>query len=185
MTLPNQLQKSFEDIKACELIIKRTFTKDSIQTFVNILNRSIPTPMSPTVYSVYRFNRSKYMVDKPRFVSDIKFFPPYDALILWTDYQDILSFFKLEGKLFLGWDKKSNRYRAFAIEEQLPIKILRRGETLTNNTEQMIHSRPPLVPTHSPPPLLTNVEDDQMDRLYAHMQSRLSALQKQIANERK
>lgn len=139
MSLPSQLIQSFANINSLPLV-SGDITRDNVVAFVNLLNNSIPTQLNPIAYSIYRFNRKRYLTDKTRFISEIKDFEPYNAMILWTDFQDILSFFNLDGKIFLGWDKTKNRYRGFVLDEPpAPIQILRRGETLSNvnqsNTE--------------------------------------------------
>ncbi len=167
MSLPKHLIHSFEQIKSSPIIFGN-ITKDTVQLFVDILNNAIPSPMNPVAYTIYRFNRSKYIANKERFLNDIKNFKPYDAMILWTDFKDILSFFNLEGKIFLGWDKKNNKYRGFIIspeinEKPLPqIQILRKGETLSGIATAM---------------------DNEMDQVYNYMHERIAAIQKQLNGE--
>lgn len=175
MTLPKQLIESFEEIKASPLV-SGDITKENVQTFVDALNRAIPSPMNQMTYTVYRFNRIKYLADKQRFINDVKEFTPYDALILWTDFKDILSFFKLEGKIFLGWDKSNNRYRAYIHSQAPQIQILRRGETLSGVADQKT------LPTELNEKHFALQEsiDDDMDRIYLHMQDRLMAVTKQL-----
>jgi hypothetical protein len=36
-------------------------------------------------------------------------------MILWTDYDDILKYFELTDKIFLGWDRFINRYKGYTI----------------------------------------------------------------------
>ncbi len=139
MALPSQLIQSFEALKASPLAAGE-MSKLNVRYFVEMLNRAIPTSMNPVVYAVYRFNRTKYITDRERFIQDIKDFVPYEAMILWTDFKDILAFFNLAGKIFLGWDKANNRYRGYVLSQDStqtihqPIRILRRGETLKKVT---------------------------------------------------
>ncbi len=150
MSLPNQLIQSFETIKALPLV-QGIVTKESIQAFVSTLNASIPSPLNPVAFSIYRFNRVRYNADKARFVSEIKLFAPYDSMILWTDYKDILVHFGLSNKIFLGWDKINKRYRGYLLD--------------TSSEEPM-------------PPTLDSVEDE-MTRIYDYMQMRLASIHKQ------
>ena len=175
MALPKQLIHSFEKIKSSQLVTG-TLTAESVQTFADLINRSIPSQTNSISYSIYRFNRTKYIADRARFVNDIKLFQPYDALILWTDYQDILSFFKLDTKIFLGWDKRTNRYRAHILPSpsspppsDLPVQILRRGETLAS-----VKAKEVLIPEDV---------DDEMEQIYDYMQQRIANLTKQVSGE--
>jgi hypothetical protein len=115
MSSLKQLIECFEDIKSSKLA-NGVIRQDAVREFVDILNRAIPSQFNTAIYTIYRFNRSKYLLDKAKFVADIKDFAPYDAMILWTDFSDILAFFGLTNKIFLGWDKKNNHYRAFILQ---------------------------------------------------------------------
>ena len=178
MSLPKQLIQSFEDIKSSGLV-SGILTESNVQIFTDILNRSIPTAMNPVSYALYKFNRSKYIANKERFVQDIKDFAPYDSMILWTDFKDILSFFNLEGKIFLGWNKNQNRYRSFLLKaEPKQIKILRKEDKLSSIhelNEKWVSTDDP----NSPISIQENIDND-MDKLYVHMQERLFAVTKQI-----
>lgn len=168
MSLPNQLLDSFIEISSSP-IINGEITNNNVQLFVNALNRAIPSSLNVSMYAVYRFNRSKYLLDKSRFVSEIKDFCPFDAMILWTDFGDILSYFKLTGKIFLGWDKNKNRYRGFISSsdtpnQHTPVNILRKGEKLQ-----------PQVSANT----MTTLEamEDETDRVYDYMQRRMATMQ--------
>jgi hypothetical protein len=162
--------------------------------------------MNPIAYTLYRFKRTKYIAEKEKFIADNTDYQPYEALILWLDFKDILTFFKLDGKIFLGWDKTNNRYRAFILSEpttQTQIRILRRGENirsiedknetlLTSIDEQHfiepkcdpaeVQERcdPAEVQERCDPAEVQEAIDDDMDKLYIHMQGRLMAVAKQL-----
>lgn len=159
MSLPNQLIKSFEAIQTLPLL-QGNVSNESVQSFVKELNFAIPSPLNPVSFAIYRFNRTKYLRDKVRFVSEINTFSPYDAMILWTDFKDILQHFGLEGKIFLGWDKINKRYRGFPLAE----------EAATPKVED------------SPPKQLPSAIDsfeeveDEMTRIYDYMQQRLAGI---------
>lgn len=177
MSLPKQLITSFEKIKS-SLLVSGQFTKENVQFFVDALNDAIPSSSNPIAYTLYRFNRTKYIADKDRFVNDIKGFESYEAMVLWLDFADILKFFNLEGKIFLGWDKKNNRYRGFLTtektsEEVKEVKILRRGETIQTIHEQHFVVEPEAIK-------IQREVDDDMDKIYMHMQDRLMAVTKMI-----
>lgn len=150
MSLPKQLVECFEKINL--LNIHENLTKENVKTFVELLNRAIPSAMNPVSYAIYRFNRTKYIADKTRFVKEIKDFPPYNSMILWTDFKDILSAFKLEDKIFLGWDKNNNRYRAYLINENATVEV-KADEASKDYSDQM---------------------HDDIDRIYDYMQSRIA-----------
>lgn len=184
MTL-KQLLQSFDELQTSSLVLG-SLTKESVNEFVSILNRAIPSPYNPMEYAVYKFNRSKYLCDKPRFLNDIKNFYPYHSMILWADYEDILDAFNLKNKIFLGWDKSSNRYRgyvlntmnkkdSFIVLEDDEIPILRKGQTVES------------VKAPSPEPKQEPKPDDiingnDMDRVYDYMQSRLAKIMQQQTN---
>lgn len=151
MSLPKQLVECFEKIKLIDL--ENNITQANIKEFVQLLNQSIPSAMNPVAHAIYRFNRTKYIADKSRFVSEIKDFHPYSAMILWTDFKDILSFFGLEQKIFLGWDKNNSRYRGYVL--QTPSK-----------------DKAPTVD-------YSNDMDDDVDRIYNYMQQRIAACKQQ------
>lgn len=181
MSLPKQLITSFEEIKSSPLTSGH-ITKENVQFFVDTLNKAIPSSSNPIAHTLYRFNRTKYISDKERFVNDIKDFKPYESMILWLDFKDILSFFKLEGKIFLGWDKSINRYRAFILpEEPKEVRILRRGETLRSiSANETLPTEPsPTEPDCTSLNIQKEIDDD-MDKIYLHMQDRLMAVTKQI-----
>lgn len=166
--LPKQLLNSYSQIQSCDLVANNSITPNSVKAFVDAINHAIPAPSNPMFYSIYRFNRSKYLADKQRFLADIKSFEPYDAMILWTDFKDILEHFSLTGKIFLGWNKSTSRYRGYVLskppptastEPAAPIRILRRGEKLSELEASV------------------EAEADEMDRVYNYMQQRMAALQ--------
>ncbi len=117
MPLPLSLIEAFAQIQASDLV-SGTITNTEVQKFVKLLNSAIPSKDRVALYSIYRFNRNKYFADKKRFLLDIKSFHPYEAMILWTDYDDILSFFNLTRKIFLGWDKVKMRYRGHVLSQR-------------------------------------------------------------------
>ena len=189
MSVTKQLINSFETIKVCPLV-SGDITKEHVNNFVDLLNRAIPSPLNPMAYTLYRFNRTKYIADKQKFVADIKGFQPYESMILWLDFKDILEYFKLDGKIFLGWDKKNNRYRGFVLPsdpvEPNQVKILRRGETLQsasldNETlpTTIDEKHFDAIPECEGEKMLNEIDDD-MDKIYLHMQNRLLAVTKAI-----
>jgi len=127
MSLPKQLIEAFESIKASR-VCSGDFSRDDLREFVDLLNNAIPSPYNSSAYVIYRFNRFKYLMDKERFIADIKDFKPYDALILWTDFGHILAYFNLTGKIFLGWDKMKNRYRACPLTRPATYKNVQETE---------------------------------------------------------
>ena len=198
MSLPKQLIQSFEDIKT-SLLVSGVLTKENVQLFVDNLNRAIPPTSNAISYAIYRFNRSLYIADNQKFLDHIKGMGSYESMILWTDFKDILDFFKLTGKIFLGWDKVNSRYRAFIhAEPPKQVRILRRGENIRDtDTPYPQSGRPPLSPAAKVivkeesdsliPELLadTKLEDtmeSEMDLVYDYMQSRIASIQKSLTN---
>jgi hypothetical protein len=159
MSLPKQLIDSFTKIKLLP-ITEGNVSNDTVCDFVNLLNKSIPSSLNTIAYTIYRFNRTKYILDKKRFINDIKGCTQYESMILWTDYKDILSYFGLENKIFLGWDKVTNQYRAFILNTTpstpppSPVKLVRENaiDLVENKDDSM---------------------DNEMNRVYNHMYSRI------------
>lgn len=113
MSLPKQLIKSYNEINNCDLVVRGKVTEENIRFFVNELNKAIPSKDNVLAFTIYKFNRNKYLSDKDRFIRDIIEFKYYENMILWTDYDDILEYFKLRDKIFLGWDRYTNKYKAY------------------------------------------------------------------------
>ena len=162
-----QLIECFEDIKSSSLA-NGVIRQESIRDFVDILNRAIPSQFNTALYTIYRFNRSKYLLNKAKFVAEIKDFAPYDAMILWTDFSDILAFFGLVGKIFLGWDKKNNHYRGFilqprfvkATEDVSTNATVEAAVDLSANAETQTQTETPTAPLDS---LLETIVDTPVD----------------------
>lgn len=144
MSLPKQLTECFDELKLLDL--RNSLTEESVQAFVDILNQSIPSPSSEVHYAIYCFNRTKYLTDPKRFIADIRGFRPYDAMILWTDYKDILVYFGLKGNMFLDWDCETGRYHGHLLQEKVESNV----DDFSDNM------------------------DDDMDKVYEYMQRRMS-----------
>ncbi len=110
MSLPRQLIKSYDAITHSTLVEKNIVNVQSIKEFAEELNKAIPEKTNILAYTVYKFNRNKYLSNKKKFIKDITNTPYYKFMILWTDYEDILNYFDLHGKIFLGWDRYFNKY---------------------------------------------------------------------------
>lgn len=121
MSLPKQLLKSYSTISNCDLVVNNKVNPESIEEFVVELNKAIPTKTNILAFTIYKFNRNKYLSDKVRFINDIIGFPYYEHMILWCDYNDILKYFKLEDKIFLGWDRYNNCYKAYESKKNMGI----------------------------------------------------------------
>ncbi len=119
MSLPKQLIDSFLSIIKSPLITNGDLSKESLYDFVEHLNNAIPKQNDIANYAVYRFNRIKYLSNPELFIKDVwACKEEYHPLILWTNYNHILKLFKLTDKVFLGWDKARNRYRAFPMRKK-------------------------------------------------------------------
>ena len=178
MSLPKQLLISFEKIKKSKLV-SGVATKDTVQEFIYYLNEAIPSFKNISGYAVYRFARTAYHADKNKFLNYIKEFHPYDAMVLWTDYQDILTMFDLNGKIFLGWDKNNNRYRGFVLTKD--------ESTQTSDGESPLQNSPPSnqetqEEVMSSGKSIPDQIDNDMDRIYDYMQERLANIAKSISN---
>jgi hypothetical protein len=169
MSLPKYLTESLRELQSSE-IVAGVVTTQTINSFVDVLNNSIPSPSHPALYSLYKFNRTKYLYDRERFVSDIAGLGPYEAMILWTDFKDILSYFGLTEKMFLGWDKRTNRYRGSVLKTPpaQPIQILRRDDVVL--TSEVVAHQATDVPAEVK---VAEAMDDDMVRVYDLMQRRM------------
>ncbi len=116
MSIPRQLIKSFEIIQNCKLVTTNNPTEDNLKEFGKAMNNAIPESDNEISYMIYKFMRGMYLKDKPKFIEYIKNIHYYQAMILWTDYDDILEYFGLNGVVFLGWNKAVNKYQASKID---------------------------------------------------------------------
>lgn len=176
MSPPKQLTESFAKIKELPLLAGY-ITRANVAVFVELLNKAIPSSMNPTAHAVYRFNRSKYIADKTRFVNDIKGFETYEAMILWTDFADILAHFGLENKIFLGWDKNNNRYRGYVITAP-PLSPTSVPPTPPSSPSGLPLTSPSLQreDAEEAPLLMADCASNDMDRVYNHMYERIRAI---------
>ena len=184
MSLPKQLIQSFEDIRK-SLLVSGVVTKENVQVFVDNLNRAIPPSSNAISYAIYRFNRSLYIADNQKFLDHIKGLGLYESMILWTDFKNILDFFNLTGKIFLGWDKVNSRYRAFIrAEPPKQVRILRRGENIRDTDTPLSpatkEKSDSLIPELLPDTKLEDAMESEMDRVYDYMQSRIASIQKSL-----
>lgn len=116
MSIPRQLVKSFEIIKDCKLVVTKDPTEDNLKEFGKAMNNAIPDQANQISFMIYKFMRGMYLSDKEKFLNHICGMNHYEAMILWTDYDDILQFFELTGTIFLGWNKSVNKYQAAKID---------------------------------------------------------------------
>lgn len=171
MSLPKQLIKSYTSIANCDLVVNGKVNDDNIKEFVNELNKAIPVKDNVLAFTIYKFNRNKYLAHKSKFLDDIIGFQYYENMILWTDYDDILKYFKLENKIFLGWDRYTNRYKAYtprtqstSTQDHSPHK-----KTTKENFEEMSE-------------MIDDQLDGDVDRLELYMNEKREKLQKELAN---
>lgn len=144
MNLLTQLIDSYTAMKELPLLTGQV-TNENVAVFVDLLNKAIPSRMNEKAYTIYQFNRTKYIADKARFVNDITDFKPYESMILWTDPEDILHHFGLQNKVSLNW-AVTNQYIGCMVTAQLSyINIL---------TTNVKYSAPP------PSPVLERNEDN-------------------------
>ena len=108
--------KSFEIIKDCKLVVSKDPTEDNLKEFGKAMNNAIPDQTNQISFMIYKFMRGMYLSDKEKFLTHICGMNHYEAMILWTDYDDILQFFELTGTIFLGWNKSVNKYQAAKID---------------------------------------------------------------------
>ncbi len=122
-------------ISNCDLVVNGKVSEENIKEFVNELNKSIPVKDNVLAFTIYKFNRNKYLANKNKFLDDIIGSQYYENMILWTDYDDILKYFKLENKIFLGWDRYTNRYKAYTPRTQSSNK---KNESIADETSEYV-----------------------------------------------
>jgi uncharacterized short protein YbdD (DUF466 family) len=166
------------------LIVNFRINNTTIEEFVTELNKAIPIKSNILAFTIYKFNRNKYLANKQKFIDDIVGTSYYENMILWTDYNDILKYFNLTDKIFLGWDKYTNHYKAYPpkqIESTVStetcvvnqdIVIIDNYNETTNDVDQSNVDQ-------------SNVDQfeegmDDYDRLFAHMQERKKKLKKSV-----
>jgi hypothetical protein len=202
MSLPKQLFKSYTAISNCDLIVNLRINNTTIEEFVIELNKSIPIKSNVLAFTIYKFNRNKYLSNKQKFIDDIVGTPYYENMILWTDYNDILKYFNLTDKIFLGWDKYTNRYKAYPPKQSdttSTSKVILKSK-LTNIVEDANEDIHVNIETkhvaNQDVVVIDNYEEskidkdklsavdqfeqgmDDYDRLFAHMQERKKNLKK-------
>lgn len=116
MSIPRQLVKSFDIIRNCKLVVSKDPSEDNLKEFGKAMNNSIPDDSNQISYMIYKFMRGMYLRNKPKFIQYIMNMQHYEAMILWTDYDDILNYFELTGVVFLGWNKSVSKYQAAKID---------------------------------------------------------------------
>ncbi len=163
MSLPKQLIKSYTVISNCDLVVNSKVTPDTIKEFLDELNKAIPTKTNVLAFTIYKFNRNKYMADKERFMKDIIGFQYYEHMILWCDYKDILSYFNLENKIFLGWDRYNNCYKAYESKNYKP-------ET---EAPKQAEAKPATMLTLDD---LMNTLDDEQEKMMNYMKQKKEAM---------
>lgn len=122
MSIPRQLVKSFETISNCKLVLTKIANEDNLKEFGKAMNNAIPDTTNQISNMIYKFMRGMYLSDKQKFIDHIKSLHHYEAMILWTNYEDILTYFDLTNVIFLGWNKTVNKYQVAKIEHQLKNK---------------------------------------------------------------
>lgn len=146
MSLPHQLTKSFEIINSSQLVINKVPNDENLKEFGKAINNAIPDQTNQVSYMIYKFMRGAYLSDKPRFIEYIKSLPNYNAMILWTDYDDILNYFDLNNVIFLGWNKVVNKYQAARID---PIKAANKSIKNTTVETAVIDDNNPWIKVKS------------------------------------
>lgn len=116
MSIPRQLVKSFDIINNSKLVVTKDPSDDNLKEFGKAINNAIPDDSNQISYMIYKFMRGMYLKDKSKFIQFIAGMQYYEAMILWTDYDDILKYFELTGVIFLGWNKSSNKYQAARVD---------------------------------------------------------------------
>lgn len=164
MSLPKQLIKSYTAISNCDLVVNRRVSEDNIKEFVLELNKSIPSKNNVLAFTVYKFNRNLYLADKVKFLNNIIGFQYYENMILWCDYKDILSYFKLDDKIFLGWDRYTNAYKAYEIKKKDDVDS--NEQTNVTSTEAV---------TQTVDSMLEQMDQDEL-RLQKYKQDKLDML---------
>ena len=196
MSLPKQLIKSFDNILQTELVQLKQCSQKNINEFVIELNKAIPDRSNTHAFMIYKFNRNKYAADKARFIKDITNFEYYRSMILWTDYSDILQYFDLKNKIFLGWDNIKNYYHAHPLNAKstkstLPSseqtwRVLRKGEKIIKNKSRSRKSSIDDNNRKSDQYLIETANkslesvDGQLDQLYDRIAEKRKLLIKQL-----
>jgi hypothetical protein len=106
--LPEFLLDSYESLCNSDIVKNKTISQETIGEFVTYLNCAIPKKYT-TEYTIYLFNRTKYKMNRWKFMKDIQD-SPYKSMVLWTNYKEILKHFNLIQRFYLKWDKEKNEY---------------------------------------------------------------------------
>jgi hypothetical protein len=193
MSIPRQLVKSFETIRNCKLVVTKVTSDDNLKEFGKAMNNAIPDTTNQISHMIYKFMRGMYLSDKQKFIDHINSMRHYEAMILWADYDDILSYFELSGVVFLGWNKTVNKYQVSKIDLTKKNTTSQRSTSKSPNPSELpiptfvvktdtvkVLPDPPLLVSKPPPNpelLVQNVEqNDDYDILY----NRIAKLQQSL-----
>lgn len=151
MQLPEIVNASYAEIKS---IVNEIKTTESVDGFVSILNKCIPAKTD----SSYQLVKCMYNSDKWRFLLFITGCKELQSLVLWTSSDDIINHFQLSEKIILEWDEQTHKFNGRLINEQPTTRPV--SPKVAQQTK--IH--------------IPEDEDEEMERVYEYMQSRLAQL---------
>lgn len=169
--LPEFLLNAYDSIYDSDIVKNKNITVKTIDEFVYFLNQSIPKKYTPE-YTIYLFNRTKYKVNRWKFIKDIHD-TPYKSMILWTNYKEILKHFDLVQRFYLKWDKESNQYVGDLYDPSKSFKQESEEtnvEDIKNNKEEVPSSTEGDVEMDDQEKIEEYMDDQ--DRLFEYMQKK-------------
>jgi hypothetical protein len=186
--LPTNLVDSYDIINSLDLVTQQIINKKNINDFITAINNSIPDKCT-TDYTIYLFNRKKYRVNRSRFLKDIHK-TPYQAMILWTSYRDILEFYELTDRVFLKWNKDTEMYEGdiFNVYRSYTSSRINNDFDDENESTETHHVKEEKKdpPTEDLNKKIADKMMDDQDRLYEYMKKRREAVkEEQQENEQK
>lgn len=106
MKLPKHLYHTYKLLNTCKLV-KGECTSETLAEFETFLNSSRPS--EPDLV-LYEFISDMYHSNKIAYIKYIRNTPSAQSTILWTDAHTIVNWFGLYGRVFLRFDKTTQKY---------------------------------------------------------------------------
>ena len=107
--IPDRLNELFIMINNCELVKNRVITDNSINSFIELLNKAQPKDMLEVCAKRTLFDLLQINSPRSPIYANIMFNRDqnngFEKLVLWTGPRSILKKYRLQEQIFLRWDK--------------------------------------------------------------------------------
>jgi hypothetical protein len=128
MRLPANLYNSYRDMKSSRLNRYRKTDNDSLKFFENLLNAA--QPQTPEDMAQRQLIRGLHHKARRGFLDLLV--DEFEAYKLWIDFKTIVADFKLEGIVYIQWDRETSKYTVSKYD----------NERNKNNSNNSNHTHP-------------------------------------------